>query len=556
MSGMIGQLRAVSANLSVRQRWTIAAAAVLVVTSLLLFTRWSTQTVYKPLYTALAPGDAGAVVAKLKQANVEYRLEDNGTAVLVPDERLSELRLQMAVDGLPKTGRLGFEIFDKTNLGLTDFAEHVNYRRALEGELERSLGHLQEIEEARVHLTFPKDSVFLEARQPAKASVMLRLRGGVRLSEQNVQAVCHLAASAVEGLAPEAVSVLDTNGNLLNRPRSGSDDEQAASEAALDYRRQIERELTRKIRGTLEPLLGAGRFETGVSVECDLTSGERSEEMYDPERSVMLTSQKSEDSTAGVSTAGVPGTPSNLPRAAAPALSGRAGLNRSTENITYQSSRVVNRVRQPQGTVKRVSVGLLVDQDVRWEGTPPNQRRVLVPPSAETLRRIRDVVAGVVNFDQRRGDQIVVESLAFDATLRQAPPAPEAVPPGSPFKLQWPPDTRLLGGLVAFALFALAAGGWLFVRKLWRSRLPAGASVPTALPPGAEGGEPSVEEQMEQELAGQADARQRLELEVIKSIKMPDVTTKKAEVLVERLRTNLAKDSNPSVMVLRKWLSR
>ena len=555
------QIRKLVVHLPARQRWTIVVTALLVAGGLFAFTRWRTEAAFKPLYTALAPEDAGAVVAKLKQAGVEYRLAENGAAVLVPEARLSELRLQMAVDGLPKTGRLGFELFDQTNFGLTDFAEHVNYRRALEGELERSLGHLAEIEQARVHLTFPKDSVFLEGRQPAKASIMLRLRAGARLSPQNVQAVCHLAASAVEGLAPESVSVLDTRGNLLNRPRRGPADDMAASEAALDYRRQIERELTLKIRGTLEPLLGPDRFQAGVSVDCDLTSGEQSEETFDPERSVMVASQKTEDAAGGVSTAGVPGTASNLPRAAAPSATGRPGVTRRSENISYQSSRVVRRTRQPQGAIKRLSIALLVDQDVTWQGAPPNQRRVLAPPPPEKLKAIRDLVAGVVSFDQSRGDQIVVETLPLEATLRAAPPAaemPPAAPAAKPFTLAWPPDRRLAvpAAVGAGKLAPLQAAVWELAPGRRGRKKAAGPSVPGALPQGAAPpAGPSLQDQIDCQIADQDAARKRIELDILKSIKAPDTHTKKAEVFVKRLRENIAKDPSPSVAVLRGWMN-
>ena len=558
------QLRKLVASLSPRQRWTIAIAAVLVAGAVYGFTEWRRETGFRPLYTGLAPEDAGAVVEKLKQAAVEYRLADNGSAVLVPEAKLSELRLRMAMDGLPKTGRIGFEIFDKTNFGVSEFAEHINYRRALEGELERSMSHLAEVEQARVHLTFPKESVYLEERQPAKASVMLQLRPGVQLSAQNVQAICHLVASAVDGLAPESVSLLDTRGNLLNRPRrSTPNDELAASEAALDYRRQIERELAAKIRATLDPLLGPDKFQASVSVDCDLTSGELSEESFDPARSVMLASQKTEDATAGASAGGVPGMASNLPRptAAAAAAAGRSGLSRKTENITYQSSRTVRRTRQPQGAVKRMSVALLVDQDVRWEGAAPNLRRVLVPLPPEKLKSIHDLVAGVVNFDQNRGDQIVVESQPFDATLRMAPPVPPApaAPPAARQPFRWPADPKLvaLGGGAAFVLLCLAAALWRMARKRKRVKRSADAArVPTALPSGDGGpGAPSLQEQAEK-LAQEAAVRQQLEAEALQAVKAPMASTKKSEVLVKQLREHIAKDSGATALVLQSWLRR
>jgi flagellar M-ring protein FliF len=554
------QIRKLVASLSARQRWTILIAALLVAAGVSGFSYWRKETGFRPLYTNLAPEDAGAVVEKLKQAAVEYRLEDNGTAVLVPEARISELRLQMAMSGIPKSGRIGFELFDKTNFGVTDFAEHINYRRALEGELERSLSHLAEVQQARVHLTFPKDSVFLEARQPAKASVMLQLRPGARLSPQNVQAICHLAASAVDGLAPEAVSVLDTRGNLLNRPRrAGQGDELAASEAALDYRRQIERDLTLKIRATLEPLLGAERFQTSVSVDCDLTSGEQSEESFDPARSVMLTSQKTEDSTAGTSTAGVPGTASNLPRPPAAATASRAGMSRRTENITYQSSRVTRRTRQPQGAVKRVSVALLVDQDVRWEGRAPNLQRVLVPPPPEKLKSIRDLVAGAISFDQNRGDQLVVESLPFDATLRMPPPPSPEVPGAPAPRRKWSPvaDPKLLmlGGVAAGVLVLMLAGVWLMAWKRRKKRKAAAApEMAPALPSAGAG--PAIPASPEQRAASEAAARQQLEAEALQAIKSPTPSTKKAEVLTKALRESVGKDSAVPAMVLRSWLKK
>ncbi len=244
----MGQIKAILLNLSIRQRIYIGAAAVLVIACLVAFTRWRHERDFRPLYTNLAAEDAGAVVQKLRESGTEFRLTENGSTVQVSSERLSELRLQMASAGLPKTGRAGYELFDKTNFGVTDFAEHINYRRALEGELERSIMGLSEVELARVHVTFPKDSVFVESRQPAKASVMVKLKTGVKLAPANVMAVCHLVSSAVEGLAPDAVSVLDMNGNLLSRPRRAPIGGEPPSEAMLEFRQAIERDLVRRLQ--------------------------------------------------------------------------------------------------------------------------------------------------------------------------------------------------------------------------------------------------------------------------------------------------------------------
>ena len=198
------QLRKLISALSIRQRITIVAAALGVIALFYGLLHWRKEGDFKPLYAALAPEDAAAVIEKLKAAGVEYRLSENGTAVLAPSARVPELRLQLAAAGVPHSGRIGYELFDKNNFGATDFAEQINYHRALEGELERSIAAVDSVEQARVHISFPKDSVFLESRQPAKASVMLRLKPGARLSGQNIQAVTNLVASAVEGAEPRS----------------------------------------------------------------------------------------------------------------------------------------------------------------------------------------------------------------------------------------------------------------------------------------------------------------------------------------------------------------
>src|SRR6202451_1057564 len=203
------QLRKFVSSLSVRQRLTIIASAILVVIALSGFMHWSRERDFKPLYSNLSSEDAGAVLAKLRESGVEYRVRDADSTILVPSERIAELRLQMATAGIPKNGRIGYELFDKTNLGITDFTEQVNYHRAIEGELERSVMAIAGVEQARVHVTFPKDSAFTEDRQPAKASVMVKIKPGFKLSQQNAVAITQLVSSAVEGLTPESVSVMD-----------------------------------------------------------------------------------------------------------------------------------------------------------------------------------------------------------------------------------------------------------------------------------------------------------------------------------------------------------
>ena len=423
------QLKKLLASLTAMQRVTIVLCALAMAAGVMWFSRWQQDAGMRPLYTALSPEDASAMVAKLREGGVVYKVGENGTSLLVPEARVAELRLEMAGLGLPKTGRIGFEIFDKTNFGITDFAEHVNYRRAVEGELERSVMALAAVQQARVHVSLPKESVFTDSREAAKASVLVGLRPGARLSAQNVIAITNLVSSAVEGLAPESISVVDMSGNLLSRPRrDGLPDGAQISEAALEYRQAIEHDLALKINNTLDPLLGADKFRTGVSAEVDMTSGEQSEETFDPTKSVMVTSQKTEDSSGTTRAAAAPtppGTSANLPQAAAahPTGSGSTSTKRS-ESIAYQSSRVTKHVKLPQGAIKRLSIAVLVDQGAKWEGQGKQMHRVVTPPDTEKIKAIQTLVSTLVGLNPERGDQLTVEALPFDSTLNmELPPA-------------------------------------------------------------------------------------------------------------------------------------
>ena len=252
------QIKRLLESLTWKQMLSLVLAAAAVIGALTVFSRWNHERDFRPLYSSLAPEDAAAVLAKVRESGSEFRLSENGSVVLVPSARVAELRLLMAGAGLPKCGRIGFELFDKSTFGMSDFTEQVNFHRALEGELERSVMSLAEVEQARVHITFPKDSLFLDSRQPAKASVLVKLRAGAQLSPQNVAAICQLAASAVDGLLPEAVSVVDMRGNLLNRARKASSpDDPEPSEEALEYRQKLEHDLLDKISHT--PGAPAGR---------------------------------------------------------------------------------------------------------------------------------------------------------------------------------------------------------------------------------------------------------------------------------------------------------
>lgn len=544
------QLRRMWTSLAMWQRVSIVVAAVAVVGGVAGLSQWRREGDFKPLFTRMNPEDAGAIVEKLKESGTEYRVADNGASVLVRSERVAEARLQIAAAGLPRMGRIGFELFDKTNLGTTDFGEQINYRRALEGELERSIRSVAEVEQARVHLTFAKDSVFLDSRTPAKASVLLKVRAGVPLAPANVTAITHLVSSAVDGLTPDAVSIMDNEGNLLTRPKKNGDPD-SASDESIEYRKKLERDLLEKANGTLEPLLGKGRYRIGLSVDCDFASGEQSEETYDPEKSVMLTSQRTEETNAALSIGGVPGTASNLPRPPARSASGGGAVSRKAENISYQSSRTVRRVKLPQGSIRRISASLLLDHTIRWESTNGQMQRTLVPPSAENLRAIRELVSAAIGVVPSRGDQLVIESLPFEDTL-QAPSVRKVDSPGPVKSPQAAPQDQRWPGLVTDWRIAAAAGGvmlllaaalFLWRRKARNKRM----QVVSSSAPAIEAGEGAM-----------ALTSGDLPALAAASGKQPSETSQadaiKVDTLLETLRASIAADPTLAAGVLRVWL--
>lgn len=485
------QLRQLWQRLTKRQRISLGVAVVAVAAGLFYGVRYQREQDFKPLFTKLSDEDAKQVTTRLTEAGVEYRLArdtaqqpNRQNTVAVPSNKVPDMRIQLAGEGIGKTGRIGFEIFDKDNLTATAFQEQVNFHRAVEGELERSYMALGEVEEARVHVTFARESVFADQRRPAKASVMMRLKEGATLDSRNVAAIANLAASAVENLSPEDVTVIDMRGKRMSRPKRPEEEaDSGRDEEHLKYRRTLEEELLAKLDGVLTPALGRNRYSAGVSVDVDFSKSEQSEESFDPNRSVMTSEQRSEDTSATAQQAGVPGTPTALPRPVTkPADNGKT-VQRRTENITYQSTRSIRKTSIPEGNVRRITASVILDQTLRWEGVGPKARRILEPPSPEEIKKVTDLVSGVLGIQAQRGDVVSVDSIAFEATLRVPPPPAPAPPPapvttsqpGATGGIPLPPipafvpaplrDYRILGALAAGALLLLAVLGVL-LRKL------------------------------------------------------------------------------------------
>ena len=553
----MNQLLKIWRSLNRAQQTSLVIVPVILIAAIWGGMKWKHESDFHVVYSGLAPEDAAAVTQKLKEAGIEYKLDETGASILAPSGRMADARLAIAGAGLPHSGRIGFELFDRSNLGASDFAEQVNYRRALEGELERTIATLAEVAQARVHLTFAKESVFLDEKRPSKATVVLRLKRAAPMSSANVNAVANLVASAVDGLAPESVAIIDANGRLLNRPKQQGDSGEQLAEANLDYKRQVELELMNKVNASLEPLLGPGKFRVGVNVDCDFSSSEENEEAFDSAKSVIVSSQASEESSAAGLSAGTPGTASNLPKPTAapqrPAV-GASGVTRRSENVTWQPGRMVRRTVQPRGLIRRISAAILVDQSVRWEGSGPKIRKVFVPPSAEMLKGVRDVVAGVTGYTEQRGDVITVETLPFENTMSAEPPPAATPQPASkktPLSVKQPPVIAA----IALGVAALGFFGWMLMRRKKKTvqmsghgELPAGGSQTKI------GGTENAGLDYESQLSENDQQHALLERDAMSRIKLP-AHSRKSEVLVKHIRTTTQKDAVATANILRTWIA-
>ena len=535
---LFGPLLEFWASLSRRRKLNFIAF-MLVVFGALWGIRWyMLERGYRPLYTDLTDQEAGGAVERLRQMQVPFRLASNGSTILVPEARLAELRLQLATEGLPQSGRLGFELFDQTNFGATEFAEQVNFRRALEGELERSVLSLNRVERARVHISLPKRSVFLDYDQPAKASVVVQLRPGGELTPQQTDGITHLVASAVEGLDPGQVVLVDTRGRLLVRPHSGSE---AMSGEQLDFRRRLERQIESKIEGTLEPYVGFDKVRVNAAADIDWSQGEQTEEVLDP-NTLVMTTQKLQETAGPPNQSGAPGTASNVPRQPlAPGIGGVVN-SRVTETTNYQTSRTVTRMELEKGAVKRLSVAVLVDSKSRIDETGNIVREPRPEQEMQSLRELAVAAGGIV---EQRGDRLTLESLPF-TIFDPLPDTP--VKPGPPgwleFALEMFEKYRYYVIAAAVALLLLfVALAWLIHRTSKKFRARRQAQI-------------EADRQRREIEATQAEAsRQQAEqARMLSGLKLDALQSSRGQVLKKHLEEVATKDTAGFVQLLRAWI--
>ncbi|MDC0206995.1 flagellar basal-body MS-ring/collar protein FliF [Nitrospinae bacterium] len=382
----------------------------LALASLVVMSLWLKSPDYQLLYANLSNEDAGAVVEKLKSQKVPYEITNNGRTIRVASDMIHEVRLQLASEGLPEGSDVGLEIFEDTPLGMTDFIQKLNFQRALQGELTRTINSLDAVSQARVHLVIPKDNLFRKEKPKGKASVTLKIKSGKSLSEGQIQGIVHLVSASVGSIQASDVVIVDLKGNLLSGDKESSR-EAMVSASNFKHKLRVEKELQAKIIKMLEEALGTGNIIAKVSTDLDFEQVERTEEIFDPDSQVVRSeNQISESSTGATPPGGIPGVQGLVPNGedGTGAAGQAAQRNKSNALFNYEINKVVKRVSKPIGEITKLSVAVMIDGT--FTGDPPEYK----PRTQEEMDKYLEIVKSAVGFDQERGDVIKVENIQFD----------------------------------------------------------------------------------------------------------------------------------------------
>jgi flagellar M-ring protein FliF len=539
---ILHRLKTAGAALSGPQLATLAVTFVVVVGLTIGSAYWLNTPTYGVLFTDMDVETASSVMTKLKNDKVAYILDDGGKTVRVPASSVDELRLELAGQGMPASGRVGFEIFDRTAFGVTDFLEHVNYRRALEGELARTIASIGDVAGARVHLAMPRESLFVSQEQPAKASVVLKLRNNRPLPASTVTAITGLVAASVESLRPESVVVLDNYGRSLAHGSSNADDQ--AGGPQTEKQQRLEHEMSARVVALLNPILGEGHVRVNVNARLDPGSTEETEERWDP--TPVVRSRQSTTQTAGVGTTGqgVAGARTNTPpdpKAPQPPETTLAAVapGHTAETTNYELGRVTTHRLQPRGELTRLSVAVVVDDDHEMATVAGKPVRRSKPRSSADIQKVHDLVAASVGLDTDRGDQLTVENIAFEET-----PFEEPAPVGK--WQQYGPQVLEVGrvvGIVAIGLFALFG---VIRPTLLRAMGTAAAPSGVVVRPGALGAA-AVPLRTVEDLEGEIEA----ELQAAGNLG----TARRLPVLTRRVAAMTQREPENTARLLRTWLS-
>jgi len=379
---------------------------------------WATRPEYGVLYSDLEPDDAGAILSKLKELKIPFQLHSNGRSIMIPREKVNEVRLDFASSGLPRGSTVGFELFDNTKLGMTEFSQNVNYQRAMQGELARTISGFVEVESCRIHIVMPPKSLFIENEKPATASVLLKLRPGKWLSQDQVDGIVHLVSSSIMGLKRGNVTVVDDHGKVL----TGSRDETGIKKVGvyqLEYREKMERNLESRLTTILEKAVGDGKAIVRVSCPVNFKKHERTEELFYPENQVVRSEKLFRQSTDDETTedGGIPSIVSKPAAVGAVAENIGGTIQKQDRTVNYEIGKVTSHTVEPFGKIEKISVAVLIDGIYQVETDKKGvETRNYSSRSPEEMKKLENIVKSAITFDTERGDQVSVVNLPFEST--------------------------------------------------------------------------------------------------------------------------------------------
>ena len=444
----------------------LVSAIVAIAIGLWLWNRTDSHSDYRVLYSNLSDRDGGAIIASLQQQNIPYQFAEGGGALLVPGEKVHEVRLRLASQGLPKGGTVGFELMENQKFGTSQFLEQVNYQRSLEGELARSMQTLGSVLTARVHLAIPKPSVFVKDQQKPTASVVLTLHPGRTLDAGQVKAIVHMISSSIPNMPSGSVTVVDQSGTLLSSLREAGSD--AMDDSQLKYVRQIEQDYIKRIEDIIAPLIGAQNVRAQVTADIDFSMAEQTAESFKPNlqanQSSIRSTQTTESKNGVTSPAGVPGALSNQPPVpatapivtpAASAVANSAGESSSLHKeatTNYEVDRTIRYTKLPVGSIRRLSVAVLINN----RSTTDSKGKVISKPFTPAEQaQLNNLVKNAMGFNVQRGDSMNLLNSAFNE-------APEMVIPDVPLWKQ--PDMIALVKQISKYLLMVIAGLYMFFK--------------------------------------------------------------------------------------------
>ena len=487
-------------NMPPARRISLAVTMLLVVGGFVALLLWTNRPNYQVLFSNLGTGDAAKITEKLKEQRIPFELKEGGSAVLVPEEMVYQLRLDLASEGLPQGSNVGFEVFDNVSFGTTEFVQKLKFQQALQGELARTITQFDTVSQARVHIVAAGDSLFAEPEKPATASVVLRLAAGRVLDRQELQGIVNLVACAVEGLKPENVTVVDMAGGLLSQ---GQDALTAGglSRSQFEYQRRLERSLENRIQTMLEPVVGANKVVARVAADVDFRQVSVSEESFDPDSAVVRSEQvQKESSSQGQSLpGGSPDLKYQVVQQQSTAGSGRSSQGFEKENsvINYEINRVNRQIVNSVGDITRLTAAVVIDGPYTTAaGQDGETTRQFSPRSRREMKTFEEIVMKAIGFNEQRGDQVSVSNIPFALRgVENAMIGAQAEPAWISYaKKMTKPGLNLLLIVLFFVLAVRPFRRWLSQADQQQVLLRQGSDTPQ-LEGGGGGGNPEMEQQ-------------------------------------------------------------